>query len=63
MDRAILRLAQHEIAHGESPPKAVVNEAVELAKAFSTENSPAFINAVLGKVLKRALEPNATPEA
>ncbi len=56
VDRAILRLAQHEIARAESPPKAVVNEAVELAKAFSTENSPAFVNAVLGKVLKRALE-------
>jgi N utilization substance protein B len=36
-----------------SPPKAVVNEAVELAKQFSTDKSPAFVNALLGKVLKR----------
>lgn len=62
VDRAILRLAQYEIARGESPPKAVVNEAVELAKAFSTENSPAFVNAILGKILKQSLE-GATPDA
>jgi len=55
IDRAILRLAHHEIVRGESPPKAVVNEAVELAKAFSTEKSPAFVNGILGKVLKRVL--------
>ncbi len=53
VDRAILRLAHHEITQGDSPPKAVVNEAVELAKQFSTEKSPAFVNALLGKVLKR----------
>lgn len=55
VDRAILRLAHHEIVRGDSPPKAVVNEAVELAKAFSTEKSPAFVNGLLGKVLKRVL--------
>ncbi|GJM17789.1 MAG: N utilization substance protein B [Phycisphaeraceae bacterium] len=54
VDRAILRLAHHEITRSDAPPKAVVNEAVELAKAFSTENSPSFVNGVLGKVLKRA---------
>lgn len=53
IDRAILRLAHHEMTEGDSPPKAVVNEAVELAKQFSTEKSPAFVNALLGKVLKR----------
>ncbi len=53
VDRAILRLAHHEMTEGDSPPKAVVNEAVELAKQFSTEKSPAFVNALLGKVLKR----------
>lgn len=61
IDRAILRLAHHEIVRGQSPPKAVVNEAVELAKAFSTEKSPAFINGVLGKVLKRVLSERGQP--
>lgn len=62
VDRAILRLAQYEIARGESPPKAVVNEAVELAKAFSTEQSPSFVNGVLSKVLKRARVGNGAGE-
>ena len=55
VDRAILRLAHYEMTAGGAPPKAVVNEAVELAKAFSTEKSPAFVNGLLGRVLKRVL--------
>jgi N utilization substance protein B len=55
VDRAILRLAHYEMTSGVTPPKAAVNEAVELAKAFSTDRSPAFINGLLGKVLKRLL--------
>ncbi len=52
-DRAILRLAHHEMAQDLTPAKAVVNEAIELAKAFSTERSPAFVNGVLDKIMKR----------
>ena len=55
IDRSILRLAHFEMTSGKTPPKVAVNEAVELAKAFSTEKSPAFINGLLGKVLKRVL--------
>lgn len=55
VDRAILRLAWHEMTSGRTNPKVAVNEAVELAKRFSTERSPAFINGVLDKVLKRVL--------
>lgn len=55
VDRAILRLAHFEISSGRTPPKVAVNEAVELAKEFSTERSPAFVNALLDKVLKRVL--------
>ncbi len=55
IDRAILRLAHYEMTSGHTPPKVAVNEAVELAKAFSTDRSPAFINGLLGKVLKRVL--------
>lgn len=55
IDRAILRLAHFEMLSGRTPPKVSVNEAVELAKTFSTDRSPAFINGLLGKVLKRVL--------
>ncbi len=53
VDRAILLLAWYEMTSASAPPKAIVNEAVELAKQFSTDKSPAFVNALLGKVLKR----------
>lgn len=52
IDRAILRLAHYEMSSGRTPPKVAINEAVELAKAFSTERSPTFINGVLGKLMK-----------
>lgn len=53
VDRSILRLAHYEMMRGQTPPKVVVNEAVELAKAYSTERSPAFVNALLDKILRR----------
>ena len=52
VDRAILRLCHHEITSKRNPPAIVLNEAVELAKHFSTDKSPAFINALLDKVTK-----------
>lgn len=56
IDRAILRLAHYEMTMIEDPkPKASVNEAVELAKQFSTAESPGFVNGLLDKVLKRVL--------
>jgi len=57
IDRAILRLAHHEMTSGLTPPKVAVNEAIELAKIFSTERSPAFINGVLDKILKSLGDP------
>lgn len=59
VDRAILRLAHHEMISGKTNPKIVVNEAVELAKAFSTDKSPAFINGLLDKVLKKVMGESA----
>ena len=51
IDRAILRMAIFEIAvDGRVPVKVGINEAVELAKAFGSENSPKFVNGVLGSV-------------
>ncbi|MEM7627931.1 MAG: transcription antitermination factor NusB [Planctomycetota bacterium] len=55
VDRSILRIAIFEMTTGATPPKAAVNEAVELAKQFSTEKSPSFINGILGKILKTVL--------
>lgn len=53
VDRALLRLAHYEMTSGTTPPKAAVAEAVRLAREFSTEKSPAFVNAILDKLLKR----------
>ncbi len=63
VDRAIIRLAYFEMSSGRISPKIAVNEAVELAKRFSTEKSPAFVNAVLDKALKRFLAERALTSA
>ncbi|WP_080840923.1 transcription antitermination factor NusB [Cohnella massiliensis] len=53
VDRQILRLAAFELAHRkEVPPKVVVNEAIELAKRFGTDESGKFVNGVLGRMLR-----------
>ena len=52
IDRNILRLALHEINHVGTPGKKAINDAVELAKEFGTEKSPAFVNAVLDRIWK-----------
>lgn len=62
IDRCILRLAYHELVAGNTSRKIVINEAIELAKKFSTERSPAFINGVLDKVM-RSLPPVASDAA
>jgi len=47
IDRAILRLALHELRATDTPPGVVINEAVELAKKFSSEDSGGFVNGIL----------------
>ena len=63
MDRLVLRIGLYELVHEKDvPPKVVINEAVELAKAFGGENSSKFINGVLGTVLRQRTEdPNQEP--
>ena len=56
VDRAILRLAIWELTNSTTPPKVVIDEAIELAKEFSTEQSPAFVNGVLDAVLHEKME-------
>lgn len=53
IDLSILRLAIWELKNRpDVPPKVIIDEAIEIAKQFSSENSPAFINGALGTALK-----------
>ncbi len=58
IDRNILRIGLYELIHqGEAvPPKVAINEAVELAKAFGSDNSSKFINGVLGTAFRTLVE-------
>jgi transcription antitermination factor NusB len=54
VDKSILRLAVYQLKFcSDIPPKVVINEAIELAKKFSTEKSGSFVNGVLDAVLKK----------
>jgi len=50
VDRNILRLAVYEMRHTETPPAVVIDEALELARRFSNEESVHFVNGVLDAV-------------
>lgn len=53
IDLAILRLAGYELLiEKKEPPKVIIDEAVELAKSYGNDNSPKFVNGVLGTILK-----------
>ncbi len=52
IERATLRLAGYEILFGDLDSAVVINEAVEITKAFGTEQSPKFINGVLDAISK-----------
>ena len=52
IDRAILRLALAELRATNTPAKVVIDEAVELAKRFSSEDASAFINGILDAAVK-----------
>lgn len=56
-DRVILRIGLFELKAGKVPPKVVINEAVELAKAFGGENASKFVNGVLGTILRQQETP------
>ena len=54
VDKSILRLSVYHLKFCDDiPPKVVINEAIELAKKFSTDKSPAFVNGVLDAILKK----------
>jgi transcription antitermination protein NusB len=52
IDRSILRLALYELRAGTAPPTVVIDEAIELAKKFSSGEAPAFLNGILDAALK-----------
>lgn len=63
MDRIVLRIGLYELLYAQDvPPKVVINEAVELAKAFGGENSSKFVNGVLGTVLRQRTAGGEEPE-
>ncbi len=58
IDRNILRIGIYELLHQADvvPPKVAINEAVELAKAFGSDNSSKFVNGVLGTAYRTLIE-------
>lgn len=53
VDLAVLRLAVFELFEAKNPEKVIIDEAIELAKEYGSDNSPKFINGVLGTALKK----------
>ena len=54
VDRNILRLGTWELLRTEIPGKVAINEAIEIAKAYGGEGSPAFVNGILDRIAKGA---------
>lgn len=61
IDRNVLRIGLYELLYQSKkvPPKVVINESVELAKAFGSDNSSRFINGVLGTAYRTLVESKA----
>lgn len=55
-DRNVLRLGAFEILFTDTPGRVVINEAIELARRYGSDNSAAFVNGVLDRVLKQSQE-------
>jgi len=56
VDRNILRLATYELLYREDiPVKVAINEAIEIAKKYSSQESPSFVNGILDKIAKSGL--------
>jgi transcription antitermination protein NusB len=53
-DRNVLRLGAYELLHGDTPQRAAIDEAVELAKRFGSAQSAPFVNGILDKIMHNA---------
>jgi N utilization substance protein B len=63
VDKSILRLSVYQLKFcPDIPAKVVINEAIELAKKYSTDKSPAFVNGVLDAILKKHKARNSKQE-
>jgi len=64
IDRNVLRIGLYELLYRKDtvPPKVAINEAVELAKAFGSDNSSKFVNGVLGTALRTLVEGESDAE-
>ena len=51
-DRNVLRLGAYEILYGETPDRVAINEAIELARRYGTDQSSQFVNGVLDRLMK-----------
>jgi len=58
-DRNVLRLGAYEILFTDTPDRVVINEAIELAKRYGTNNSSQFVNGVLDRLMSQASAPEA----
>ncbi|HBV96842.1 MAG: hypothetical protein JL50_15325 [Peptococcaceae bacterium BICA1-7] len=64
VDHNIMRLAVYEILHRDDIPSSVtINEAVDLAKLYGSDESGKFVNGVLGKLIKNSTSAGVTPES
>jgi len=61
IDRSLFRLAWYEVTHAALPPRVAIVEAVELAREFSTERSPSFVNGVLDRLFRERLAESGSP--
>lgn len=59
VDRNVLRLGVFELVHGDAPTAVVIDEAVELARRFGGDRSPAFVNGILDAVAAHVRPPEA----
>lgn len=53
LDLAVLRASTYELLYTDTPGKVIIDEAVEIAKAYGSDNSGSFVNGVLGTILER----------
>jgi N utilization substance protein B len=59
VDRNVLRIATWELVHTDTPDSVVIDEAIELARDFGSERSPAFVNGVLDAIARELRDPAA----
>jgi N utilization substance protein B len=60
-DRNVLRLGAYELLHTDTPPPVVINEAIELARRYGSDQSAQFVNGVLDRLLKRSKNSDTPP--